>query len=97
MALFDSIQNYCELLVYEQIRRNLAEGSLANNPKLLEDIACIALNRLPPRYVREAVDTSFYMTSAEREQLDIGVYNAVNAAVEIVRERPDGPWSEVDA
>jgi hypothetical protein len=29
---------------------------LSDNPELLSDVACVALNRLPPRYIRHIVD-----------------------------------------
>jgi hypothetical protein len=36
-------------------------------PDLLADIACVALNKLPARYIRHDVDHAFFMSGDERE------------------------------
>lgn len=91
MALFESVHNYYEHLVMEQIRETLAESDPPHAPGYLEDVACVALNRLPPRYVREDVDTGFYLSAEERETMDSAVNEAVKAAVDVVNSRPEGP------
>ena len=41
---------------------------MADNDDLLADVACVALNRLPPRYIRHEVDFAFYLSERERTE-----------------------------
>jgi hypothetical protein len=54
---------------------------------LLCDVACVALNRLPPRYIRHTVDFSFYLTEQERLQMDTAIADAVAYAFNFVTAR----------
>ncbi len=47
------------------------------DPDALCDVACVALNRLPPRYIRHEVDFSFYLTERERREIDTAINEAV--------------------
>ncbi len=60
---------------------------LAGNAELLADVMCVALNRLPPRYIRHSVDYLFYLTERERTQHDKSVRDAVRYAFEFVQAR----------
>lgn len=91
---FDNIQNYFEGLVFKIIQDKLANDDLENDEDYLGDIACVALNQLPSRYVRHNVDMVFYMTVEEREQNMIIVEDAVMMAIDYVNkhrhsERPE--------
>ena len=77
---FDSIHNYYERLVFEEVLRVASERRQPVDPQLLPDVACLALNRLPPRYIRHEVDFSFYLTDAEREDQKRRVGDAVAQA-----------------
>jgi len=59
--------------------------SISND--LLCDVACVALNRLPPRYIRHAVDFSFYLTEHERLEIDQGIVDSVAYAFNFVGAR----------
>jgi len=86
---FESIHNYYEQLVLDQIRE-LAAGTLASeNEDFLCDVACVALNQLPSRYVRHNVDTVFYMPVQEREQIQQDVIETVNRAIDYVNNHRD--------
>lgn len=90
---FDSINNYFERLVIEEIQNNLDANKMENDDDFLADIACVALNQLPSRYFRHDVDMIFYMTAEEKEQNKIIVENAVMMAINYVtkhrnNERP---------
>jgi hypothetical protein len=50
-------------------------------------VACVALNRLPSRYIRHAVDLAFYQTEKERLENDRQVGEAVTFAFEFVQAR----------
>jgi len=91
---FDNINNYFEKLVFDVIQDKIHGGELDNEEDYLGDIACVALNQLPARYVRHNVDMVFYMTSEEREQNQVVVEDAVSMATDYVNkhrhsERPE--------
>jgi len=54
---------------------------------LLADIACVALNRLPPRYIRHSVDFSFYLSEKERQEIDAAIRDSVSFAYQFVQAR----------
>jgi hypothetical protein len=84
-ADFESIHNHYERAVFEEV---LAQAAVrAVEARLLADIACVALNQLPPRYIRHDVDFNFYLTSAEREQNAQLVRDAVSYAFDFVVAR----------
>jgi hypothetical protein len=81
------IHNWYERLVLEQLSRNIALNSEFSEG-LMSDIACIALNHLPSKYVRHSVDMSFYTSPAERIEMDACINAAISAAIEFVRKHP---------
>ena len=83
---FDNIHNYFEKLVFDVLQDKLNDDELDNDEDLLGDVACVALNQLPSRYVRHNVDMVFYMTSAEREQNLVIVEDAVIMAIDYVNK-----------
>ena len=78
------IQNYYERMVYDEIIE-IAEGS--EPADFLADVACVALNHLPPRYIRHEVDMAFYMSPNERAEIQQKITNAVKDALVFVREK----------
>jgi len=82
---FDSIHNYYEKCVSNEIQKKIQSGELENNEDFLADIACVALNKLPAHYVRHDVDMAFYMTAEEREKKSIKVKDAIIAAIDFVK------------
>ncbi len=96
---FESIHNYYERLVFEHIHDMLVDQEQETDEDFLEDVACLALNQLPTRYVRHEVDLAFYMGQDEREQIEQSVAAAVREAAEAVRARrghPPGPRAGID-
>lgn len=90
----DLITNYYENLVHDQIQRRLAGSAHAHDDDYIADVACVALNRLPARYVRHIVDTRFF-ESEEEYTLNIqSVDRAVTYALTFINGRagisPDG-------
>ncbi len=99
MALFENCHNYYEHLVYEHIRQTLMDSGKSHDPRFVEDVACVALNQLPARYVREDVDTGFFLSEGELESMELRINDAVQRAVQIVTDHPQGPFlvdSETD-
>jgi hypothetical protein len=85
------VNNYYEQLVLDRISELLVDSSLAHDPDYAEDIACVALNQLPARYVRHAVDVSFYMTREERREIDDKIDAAISKAVDFINQRRKQP------
>jgi hypothetical protein len=83
---FDSIDNYFEKLVFNALQDNIIRKEIDNDEDFLSDIACVALNQMPARYVRHNVDMIFYMTAEEREQNQVLVEEAVAMAIEYVKK-----------
>lgn len=79
-----TIHNYYERLVIEAILETNPRAHQDND--FLADVSCVALNHLPPRYIRHDVDMSFFMSPVEREEIENKVKQAVLNAVEFVTE-----------
>lgn len=78
----DSIHNYYETMVFNMLRDKLGQRFGSND--YTADIACVALNHLPPRYIRHDVDMAFYLSPNERQEMIDKVEKAVTTAVEFV-------------
>ena len=87
-ADFTSVRNHNEQAVFDAVL-NHAEcyPGLAHDPELLADVACVALNRLPPRYIRHAADFVFYLSERERSENQRQVTDAVEHAFGFVQAR----------
>ncbi len=85
----DSIHNYYEHMVLEEIAK-VSDRARAD-VDFLADVACVALNRLPPRYIRHDVDMSFFMSPQEMKEMENKVSSAVNEAVAYVESREVEP------
>lgn len=82
---FGSIRNYYERLVFQEVQKQVK-----GKPKkagYTEDVACIALNHLPPRYYRHDVDLFFYLSPTERKEIENKVQKAVEAAIKYIAEK----------
>jgi hypothetical protein len=84
---FESIHNYYEPLVIDEVMSTLVTRDQVKDPEFLQDVACLALNSLPARYVRHDVDMAFYLSTAQREQIRHDVTDAVTQAAERIRAR----------
>lgn len=87
-ADFTSVRNHNERAVFEAVQQ-LADRypGLAHNPELLADVACVALNRLPPRYIRHEVDFAFYLSERERGDSERQLLETVEHAFGFVQAR----------
>lgn len=87
-ARFDSVHNYNEDAIFRAVVAAAGNyPALSGQPDLLADVACVALNRLPPRYVRHDVDASFYMSDEAHAKFDAAVKAAVEHAFDFVQSR----------
>ncbi len=88
LANFDSIHNHQEEGVKREVlSRAPRHPGVAADPDLLADVACIALNQLPARYIRHAIDLSFYQTEQERAKVEAQLHAAVEKAFHFVETR----------
>jgi|GEM_PF-289660 len=79
MAILDNIQNYYELWVIEELAE-LTEGKTLTED-YLADVVCVALNHLPPRYIRHEVDMIYYLSPIEAEEMREKVRVSVKKAL----------------
>ena len=88
----DFLHNYYERLVVQEIF-DQSERVQQGDRDFLADVACVALNRLPPRYIRHDVDMTFFMSPQDMEEIERKVANAVSNALRYVesRERGENP------
>lgn len=84
---FESIHNFHEQAVFDAVQSMLPAYPHLQGSELLADIACVALNRLPPRYIRHAVDFSFYLSEKERADIDAAIEESVRFAFNFVQAR----------
>ncbi|NIB44378.1 late competence development ComFB family protein [Pseudomaricurvus alkylphenolicus] len=78
----DSIHNYYENMVLEEIYQTSERAR--TDMDFLADTACVALNRLPPRYIRHDVDMTFFMSGQEMQEMADKVKQAVSDAISYV-------------
>ena len=88
---FETIHNYYEHVVFTAVQEATRELSVASGTSFdadaIADMACVALNRLPARYIRHDIDLAYYLTDAERENMDQMIKAAVRFAVDFVQQR----------
>ncbi len=85
-ADFQSLRNYHEHQVVHTVITMAAQYPLIAEDQL-PDVACVALNRLPPRYIRHQVDLAFHMTEKERAESEQLLLDSVKYAFEFVQAR----------
>jgi hypothetical protein len=81
---FDNVRNYYEKLVCDRVSQIVGRKTVDND--YLEDVACVALNRLPPRYIRHEVDMIFYLSPVEVDEMEKKVDDAINDAIKFIKE-----------
>ena len=83
---FEQVHNYYERLVLQEVARQ-SEAHREFTSDMLGDVACVALNRLPARYVRHDVDMMFYLTEQERQVIEQAMEEGLAYAFAFVAER----------
>ena len=70
---FTSVRNHNERAVCDAVLASAERyPGLSHDTELLADVACVALNRLQPRYIRHEVDFAFYLSEKERGESEHG-------------------------
>ncbi len=85
MSIQENIHNYYEKMVAEELKNNAPD--VDEDSDFFADVACVALNRLPPRYFRHAVDMAFYLSISEQLEMQKKVETTVHDALQFVTER----------
>jgi hypothetical protein len=88
---FEAVHNYYERGVFQAVleaTHALSKSGTDFDADAIADMACVALNRLPARYIRHDADHAYYLTDAERETMDRMIEAAVRFAVDFVQQRP---------
>lgn len=90
----EDFENWYEKIVSEKISRIKSEqvarpGTIVYDDAMWSDVACLALNHLPPRYVRHSVDMQFYLSPQENAEMDQRVEQAIANAMNYVRQHPN--------
>jgi hypothetical protein len=78
-------RNYYEALVVELLSE-YASDELDSDT--VNDIACIALNNLPAKYIRHDVDMAFFNTREETDQMRARARQAIASAEQQLRSDP---------
>ena len=87
-ADFSNVRNHHERAVYDAVMTHAERyPAMAARSELIADVACVALNRLPPRYIRHEVDFVFYLSDRERQDNDRQLHEAVDYAFGFVQAR----------
>ncbi|MFT6916738.1 MAG: competence protein ComFB [Motiliproteus sp.] len=83
MSIKEHINNYYETMVADALAVQLKGTNLDIEERA--DIACVALNHLPPRYFRHQIDMAFYLSGTEHEEMNAKVHKVVAEAIAYVR------------
>lgn len=86
---FDLVHNHHEAAVFAAVLDLAPRFPALRDAQLLGDVACVALNRLPPRYVRHDVDFAFYLSDVERAENQRAVEEAVMSAFTFMLARQE--------
>jgi len=84
---FDTIRNYYERKVFQLLQERFS--TTRTNPEYLADLACVALNHLPARYIRHEVDMAFYLGPQERAEIEERIIKAVDFAVAFINAQDE--------
>ena len=85
---FSSVHNRHEKPVFAAVVAAAPRyPGVADDPELLADVACVALNRMPPHYIRHSADLAFFTTEKERLAIRRNVDESVDFAFGYVQAR----------
>jgi len=82
------IKNYMEDVVFGQMKEVLADINMCTCEKCLLDVAAIALNDLPPKYVVTEKGELYSKVNTLGQQSEVDVVAAITKAAVLVKRRP---------
>jgi len=80
---FEDVYNFYQDYVFNKVSE-LAEDD--HSIEFQADVACVALNSLPSKYIRHHVDMAFYLTPEEYNDMETRIHQAVIDAMVFVAE-----------
>ncbi len=85
---FTSVHNIHEKAVFEAVAAAAPRYPvIADDAGLLADVACVALNRMTPHYIRHSADLAFFTTEKERRATQRNIDESVDFAFGYVQAR----------
>ncbi|HEX3029643.1 MAG TPA: late competence development ComFB family protein [Clostridia bacterium] len=82
------IKNYMEEIVFNQMKDVLEDINMCTCDKCILDIAAIALNDLPPKYIVTEKGELFSKINALKQQFEVDVIAAITKAAVLVKRKP---------
>jgi len=82
------IKNYMEEIVYNQMKDILCDINMCKCEKCLMDVAAIALNDLPSKYIVTEKGELYSKINALSQQFEVDVVSAITKAAVLVKRRP---------
>ena len=85
---FSSVYNTHEKTIFEAVAATAHRfPGIAGDEGLLADVACVALNRMPPQYIRHSADLAFFTTERDRLKMQRDIDESVDFAFGYVQAR----------
>ncbi|NJD03568.1 MAG: competence protein ComFB [Ruminiclostridium sp.] len=81
------IKNYMEEIVFNQMKDILSDINMCKCEKCMMDIAAIALNDLPSKYIVTEKGELYSKINALSQQFEVDVVSAVTKAAVLVKRR----------
>lgn len=85
------IKNYMEEIVFNQMKEVLTDINMCTCDKCLLDIAAIALNDLPPKYIVTEKGELYSKINTLKQQFEVDVIAAITKAAVLVKRNPRHP------
>lgn len=82
------IKNYMEEIVFSQMKDILNDINVCTCDKCLLDIAAIALNDLPPKYIVTEKGELYSKINTLGQQFEVDVVSAITKAAVLVKRKP---------
>ncbi len=85
---YSAVHNHHEAAVFAAVNAAAEHyPGIADDPELLADVACVALNRVPPHYICHSADLAFFTTEKERQATRRVIDESVDFAYGYVQAR----------
>ncbi|WP_010252563.1 late competence development ComFB family protein [Acetivibrio cellulolyticus] len=82
------IKNYMEEIVFSLMKEVLDDINVCSCEKCILDIAAIALNDLPSRYIVSERGELYSKVNSLKQQFEVDVIAAITKAAVLVKRRP---------
>ncbi|WP_042011168.1 late competence development ComFB family protein [Aeromonas fluvialis] len=86
MILDTDVHNFYEHLVLKEIEKQGLQQKLTNDQ--MADLCCLTLNQLPAHYIRHTVDMIYFLTEAQRSEMEKRVITSLKNAQQKIEQTP---------